>query len=59
MAQQIGWLLQRCERHGFTIPDADVTPPAPGLCEPAAGALRPLRDPGSAEPDEDDDGGQG
>ncbi|CAL9659274.1 type I-E CRISPR-associated protein Cas6/Cse3/CasE [Streptomyces sp. enrichment culture] len=30
-AQQLGWLLKRCERHGFTIPDATATPPAPGL----------------------------
>ncbi|WDI23350.1 type I-E CRISPR-associated protein Cas6/Cse3/CasE (plasmid) [Streptomyces enissocaesilis] len=30
-AQQLEWLLKRCERHGFTIPDATATPPAPGL----------------------------
>ncbi|MFJ4536583.1 type I-E CRISPR-associated protein Cas6/Cse3/CasE [Streptomyces tibetensis] len=30
-AQQIQWLLKRCERHGFNIPDATATPPAPGL----------------------------
>ncbi|MGW3864925.1 type I-E CRISPR-associated protein Cas6/Cse3/CasE [Streptomyces sp. NPDC005047] len=30
-AQQLQWLLKRCERHGFTIPDATTTPPAPGL----------------------------
>ncbi|MBZ6282414.1 type I-E CRISPR-associated protein Cas6/Cse3/CasE [Streptomyces olivaceus] len=30
-AQQLDWLLSRCERHGFTIPDATVAPPAPGL----------------------------
>ncbi|MGM9349730.1 type I-E CRISPR-associated protein Cas6/Cse3/CasE [Streptomyces salinarius] len=30
-AQQLEWLLKRCERHGFTIPDATVAPPAPGL----------------------------
>ncbi|MEU0853479.1 type I-E CRISPR-associated protein Cas6/Cse3/CasE [Streptomyces flaveolus] len=30
-AQQLQWLLRRCERHGFTIPDATTTPPAPGL----------------------------
>ncbi|WP_405466670.1 type I-E CRISPR-associated protein Cas6/Cse3/CasE [Streptomyces jietaisiensis] len=29
--QQLEWLLKRCERHGFTIPDATATPPAPGL----------------------------
>ncbi|MFF5846364.1 type I-E CRISPR-associated protein Cas6/Cse3/CasE [Streptomyces massasporeus] len=30
-AQQLQWLLKRCERHGFIIPDATATPPAPGL----------------------------
>ncbi|MFE7961198.1 type I-E CRISPR-associated protein Cas6/Cse3/CasE [Streptomyces sp. NPDC057413] len=30
-AQQLQWLLKRSERHGFTIPDATTTPPAPGL----------------------------
>ncbi|WP_309031589.1 type I-E CRISPR-associated protein Cas6/Cse3/CasE [Streptomyces alfalfae] len=30
-AQQLQWLLDRSERHGFTIPDATATPPAPGL----------------------------
>ncbi|MFF7859200.1 type I-E CRISPR-associated protein Cas6/Cse3/CasE [Streptomyces sp. NPDC007904] len=30
-AQQIEWLLKRSERHGFNIPDATTTPPAPGL----------------------------
>nr|BFD88480.1 type I-E CRISPR-associated protein Cas6/Cse3/CasE [Streptomyces sp. Xyl84] len=30
-AQQIDWLLKRCERHGFSIPDATAAPPAPGL----------------------------
>ncbi|MFF6953884.1 type I-E CRISPR-associated protein Cas6/Cse3/CasE [Streptomyces iakyrus] len=30
-AQQLQWLLKRCERHGFGIPDATATPPAPGL----------------------------
>ncbi|MEU3855061.1 type I-E CRISPR-associated protein Cas6/Cse3/CasE [Streptomyces sp. NPDC029554] len=30
-AQQLQWLLNRCERHGFSIPDATITPPAPGL----------------------------
>ncbi|MFF5859870.1 type I-E CRISPR-associated protein Cas6/Cse3/CasE [Streptomyces sp. NPDC012751] len=30
-AQQLQWLLKRCERHGFSIPDATATPPAPGL----------------------------
>ncbi|WP_446045463.1 type I-E CRISPR-associated protein Cas6/Cse3/CasE [Streptomyces olivaceus] len=29
--QQLGWLLARAERHGFTIPTAATTPPAPGL----------------------------
>ncbi|MER6632877.1 type I-E CRISPR-associated protein Cas6/Cse3/CasE [Streptomyces sp. NPDC000987] len=29
--QQLEWLLKRCERHGFSIPDATATPPAPGL----------------------------
>ncbi|MEV0637753.1 type I-E CRISPR-associated protein Cas6/Cse3/CasE [Streptomyces sp. NPDC050619] len=29
--QQLGWLLTRAERHGFTIPTAATTPPAPGL----------------------------
>ncbi|WP_149552869.1 type I-E CRISPR-associated protein Cas6/Cse3/CasE [Streptomyces marokkonensis] len=30
-AQQLEWLLKRCERHGFTIPDAITTPSAPGF----------------------------
>ncbi|MGC5236920.1 type I-E CRISPR-associated protein Cas6/Cse3/CasE [Streptomyces albogriseolus] len=30
-AQQLQWLIKRCERHGFVIPDAIATPPAPGL----------------------------
>ncbi|MDH2392230.1 type I-E CRISPR-associated protein Cas6/Cse3/CasE [Streptomyces sp. HNM0663] len=30
-AQQLEWLLKRCDRHGFTIPDATTTPPPPGL----------------------------
>ncbi|GAA2768525.1 type I-E CRISPR-associated protein Cas6/Cse3/CasE [Streptomyces paradoxus] len=30
-AQQLQWLLKRCERHGFNIPGATATPPAPGL----------------------------
>ncbi|MFC9931716.1 type I-E CRISPR-associated protein Cas6/Cse3/CasE [Streptomyces sp. NPDC127190] len=30
-AQQLQWLLTRCERHGFSIPDATAAPPAPGL----------------------------
>ncbi|MEU5510758.1 type I-E CRISPR-associated protein Cas6/Cse3/CasE [Streptomyces fungicidicus] len=30
-AQQLEWLLKRCDRHGFAIPDATATPPAPGL----------------------------
>jgi CRISPR system Cascade subunit CasE len=30
-AQQLEWLLKRCERHGFTIPGATVASPAPGL----------------------------
>ncbi|MFF3501126.1 type I-E CRISPR-associated protein Cas6/Cse3/CasE [Streptomyces sp. NPDC003247] len=30
-AQQLEWLLKRCEHHGFSIPDAAATPPAPGL----------------------------
>ncbi|MEV7675910.1 type I-E CRISPR-associated protein Cas6/Cse3/CasE [Streptomyces sp. NPDC088752] len=29
--QQLKWLLRRSEHHGFTIPDATATPPAPGL----------------------------
>ncbi|MCX4657349.1 type I-E CRISPR-associated protein Cas6/Cse3/CasE [Streptomyces microflavus] len=29
--QQLEWLLKRCERHGFAIPDATASPPAPGL----------------------------
>ncbi|MFI1608005.1 type I-E CRISPR-associated protein Cas6/Cse3/CasE [Streptomyces griseofuscus] len=29
--QQLEWLLKRCERHGFTIPEAAAAPPAPGL----------------------------
>ncbi|MYV46296.1 type I-E CRISPR-associated protein Cas6/Cse3/CasE [Streptomyces sp. SID2888] len=29
--QQLEWLLKRCERHGFSIPDATAIPPAPGL----------------------------
>ncbi|MET9063434.1 type I-E CRISPR-associated protein Cas6/Cse3/CasE [Streptomyces antibioticus] len=33
VTQQLEWLLTRCERHGFTIPDATATPPAPGLEE--------------------------
>ncbi|MFF5407921.1 type I-E CRISPR-associated protein Cas6/Cse3/CasE [Streptomyces misionensis] len=30
-AQQLEWLLKRCERHGFHIPEATTAPPAPGL----------------------------
>ncbi|MFL4953261.1 type I-E CRISPR-associated protein Cas6/Cse3/CasE [Streptomyces sp. MMS24-I31] len=30
-AQQLEWLLKRSERHGFSIPDATATPPAPGM----------------------------
>ncbi|MEW1685453.1 type I-E CRISPR-associated protein Cas6/Cse3/CasE [Streptomyces sp. NPDC093594] len=30
-AQQLEWLLKRCERHGFSIPEATATPCAPGL----------------------------
>ncbi|WP_018569282.1 type I-E CRISPR-associated protein Cas6/Cse3/CasE [Streptomyces sp. PsTaAH-124] len=30
-AQQLDWLFKRCERHGFSIPDATAAPPAPGL----------------------------
>ncbi|MEU8550951.1 type I-E CRISPR-associated protein Cas6/Cse3/CasE [Streptomyces roseoverticillatus] len=30
-AQQLGWILTRAERHGFTIPDASSDAPAPGL----------------------------
>ncbi|GGY04185.1 type I-E CRISPR-associated protein Cas6/Cse3/CasE [Streptomyces minutiscleroticus] len=30
-AQQLEWFLKKCERHGFTIPEATATPPAPGL----------------------------
>jgi CRISPR system Cascade subunit CasE len=30
-AQQLQWLLKRCERHGFSIPDVTAAPPAPGL----------------------------
>ncbi|MDT0385955.1 type I-E CRISPR-associated protein Cas6/Cse3/CasE [Streptomyces dubilierae] len=30
-AQQLQWLLDRCERHGFSIFDATATPAAPGL----------------------------
>ncbi|CAM5293915.1 CRISPR-associated endoribonuclease Cse3 [Streptomyces tendae] len=30
-AQQLEWLLKRCERHGFTVPDATVASFAPGL----------------------------
>ncbi|MGA4960492.1 type I-E CRISPR-associated protein Cas6/Cse3/CasE [Streptomyces lavendulocolor] len=30
-AHQLSWLLARAERHGFTIPEASVHPPAPGL----------------------------
>lgn len=30
-AQQLAWLINRTERHGFTIPAAPVTDPAPGL----------------------------
>ncbi|MFD9514872.1 type I-E CRISPR-associated protein Cas5/CasD [Streptomyces mirabilis] len=29
--QQIGWLLKQADRHGFTIPIAPTTEPAPGL----------------------------
>jgi CRISPR system Cascade subunit CasE len=36
VAQQLEWLLKRCERHGFTIPDATATPPGPGLHTPGA-----------------------
>ncbi|MEV0226251.1 type I-E CRISPR-associated protein Cas6/Cse3/CasE [Streptomyces sp. NPDC050704] len=28
---QLGWLLTRAERHGFTIPTTPTTPPAPAL----------------------------
>ncbi|MFE7409359.1 type I-E CRISPR-associated protein Cas6/Cse3/CasE [Streptomyces laurentii] len=31
VAQQLEWLLKRCQRHGFAIPDASATPPAAGL----------------------------
>jgi CRISPR system Cascade subunit CasE len=31
VGQQLEWLLKRCERHGFSIPDATAEPPAPGL----------------------------
>lgn len=29
--QQIGWLLKQADRHGFTVPAAATTEPAPGL----------------------------
>ncbi|WP_443075506.1 type I-E CRISPR-associated protein Cas6/Cse3/CasE [Streptomyces sp. NBC_01483] len=29
--QQISWLLKQADRHGFTIPTAPTTEPAPGL----------------------------
>ncbi|MFB8137496.1 type I-E CRISPR-associated protein Cas6/Cse3/CasE [Streptomyces mirabilis] len=29
--QQISWLLKQADRHGFTIPTAAITEPAPGL----------------------------
>jgi CRISPR system Cascade subunit CasE len=31
VAQQLQWLVRQSERHGFTIPGATATPPAPGL----------------------------
>ncbi|WP_330323357.1 type I-E CRISPR-associated protein Cas6/Cse3/CasE [Streptomyces anulatus] len=34
VTQQVDWLLKRCERHGFAIPDAAASPPAPGLRQP-------------------------
>ncbi|GGQ34037.1 type I-E CRISPR-associated protein Cas6/Cse3/CasE [Streptomyces roseolilacinus] len=30
-AQQLNWLLTRTERHGFTIPEAPLDTPAPGI----------------------------
>ncbi|MEU5242668.1 type I-E CRISPR-associated protein Cas6/Cse3/CasE [Streptomyces asoensis] len=30
-AQQIGWLMQQADHHGFTIPPAPTSPPAPGI----------------------------
>ncbi|WOI63789.1 type I-E CRISPR-associated protein Cas6/Cse3/CasE [Streptomyces fradiae] len=38
-AQQLNWLLARAERHGFTIPDASLDTPAPGI--EADGPLTP------------------
>nr|WP_279386821.1 type I-E CRISPR-associated protein Cas6/Cse3/CasE [Streptomyces sp. DconLS] len=32
--QQLQWLLKRCERHGFTIPEATAAHPAPA-CTPS------------------------
>ncbi|MDX3762970.1 hypothetical protein ACWDBO_46185 [Streptomyces mirabilis] len=29
MEQQIGWLLKQADRHGFTVPAAATTEPAP------------------------------
>ncbi|MEU3073547.1 type I-E CRISPR-associated protein Cas6/Cse3/CasE [Streptomyces laurentii] len=31
VTHQLEWLFKRCERHGFTIPDATATPPATDL----------------------------
>ncbi|MFC6987127.1 type I-E CRISPR-associated protein Cas6/Cse3/CasE [Streptomyces cirratus] len=36
--QQLDWLLERTERHGFTIPAINESAPAPGLGEPGTPA---------------------
>ncbi|MFD8588541.1 type I-E CRISPR-associated protein Cas6/Cse3/CasE [Streptomyces sp. NPDC059637] len=33
VAQQLAWLIDRAERHGFSIPEASTDVPAPGLDE--------------------------
>ncbi|MFE3205965.1 type I-E CRISPR-associated protein Cas6/Cse3/CasE [Embleya sp. NPDC059237] len=43
-AAQTAWFLKRCERWGFTIPDARTDPAAPGLDAPESGeAAREVR----------------
>ncbi|GAA1424925.1 type I-E CRISPR-associated protein Cas6/Cse3/CasE [Streptomyces thermospinosisporus] len=48
VAQQLEWLLKRCERHGFVIPEAIATPPGPGLREDGAGDQAPTAGPAVA-----------
>ncbi|GAA3208947.1 type I-E CRISPR-associated protein Cas6/Cse3/CasE [Streptomyces thermocoprophilus] len=53
VAQQLEWLLNRCERHGFVIPDAAATPPGPGLREDGAGDQAPAAGPAVTVVDRD------